>query len=241
MASVEREDEGGLERAVEMRLAAQARSARAFASASQHSSWVRRLRFVLLFGSLAAIALIVLAFVFRTFFVDVSGLSLGALAVDGGRVTMEKPRLTGSRVDGGAYVITADRAIEDIARPNEVNLVEIRGDIGGRADAPGMKLSAARGMYDASKGVMDLAGEVRLSNADYNVKLKSAHVDFKTGVYESFEPVTVTTASGTTITADAASAAKNATLLTFQGRVKTQIPPQGDNGQIMSQMKGVQP
>ena len=101
---------------------------------------------------------------------------------------MGKPRLTGAKADGSGYVLTADRAIQDIRQPNEVELVNIAGDIGSR-DRPNMKLKASKGHYNNDKGIMELTGSVRLWSVDYQVDMKSAYIDFKAGVYETHEPI----------------------------------------------------
>lgn len=234
------QDNVRLEDAVRQHAVAATQSARAHRSAVGHSRFVRRLRVGLLIGSLGAIAVIVVMMIFHTFFSQFGGFSASGMFVDGSKITMDKPRLTGARPDGGGYVINADRAIEDITKPNEVDLVNITGDIGGH-DRPNVKLSSTSGHYNSAKGTMELFGVVRLNTADYRVAMTSAHVDFKSGVYQTIEPLNVVTTTGMTITADAATAAENATLLNFEGHVKTQIPPRDAGPAAVSEIKGEQP
>jgi lipopolysaccharide export system protein LptC len=229
-----------LEQAVRERAREAARSARAFQSAAQHSALVRRLRAVLLAGALAAIAAIVAVMVVRSFTRHYGNFSIADMSIDGSKITMDKPRLTGARPDGSGYVLTADRAIQDIRQPNEVDLVNIAGDIGSR-DRPNMKLKASTGHYNNDKGIMELTGSVRFSSVDYQVETNSVNIDFKAGVYETHEPIQIVTATGVTIVADAASATDNGRLLTFTGRVKTNIPPQGAGPAATAEMKGNQP
>jgi lipopolysaccharide export system protein LptC len=214
----------------------EARTARAFASARRHSRLVRLLRIVLPLGSLGSIGFVVALTLFRTFGPQVAGLSIGEMSVDGTKITMGKPRLTGGRPDGSGYVINAEKAIQDISHPTEIELFQISGDIGQRDQAP-MKLSATQGLYNSTSENLKLSGVVRLKNSKYTVNLKSAEVDFKAGLYLTHEPIDVITDKGMTIQADSATARDNASKLTFDGHVKTEIPPQGGDQEPAPEMK----
>ena len=220
--------------------AAEARSARAFKAARRHSKLVRRLRVALLVGSCGAVAIIVGLALYRTFGPRGGGISIGQMSVDGVKITMDKPRLTGARQDGGGYVINAAKAIQDITRPNQVELVTIDGDIDSR-DRRASKLSAEAGHYDSAQEMLDLSGLVRLRNSSYTVNMKSAHINFKTGVYQTSEPITVVMSSGTTIVADSALARDNGSVLQFVGHVKTLMPPAGGDAAPAPHMKGDAP
>ena len=58
--------------------------------------------------------------------------------------------------------------------------------------------------------------------------MRSADIDFKTGLYRSDEPVEVHLGEDTTIKADRASAENNGQVLIFEGRVKTRLVPKAD-------------
>jgi lipopolysaccharide export system protein LptC len=220
--------------------AREARTARAFHSAARHSLLVRRLRVALLAGALVAIAAIAAIMVLRSFTRHFGDFSIADMSVDGAKINMDKPRLTGARPDGSSYVLTADRAIQDITRPNEVDLVNIAGDIGSR-DRANVKIKADKGHYNNEKGIMNLSGAVRLSSVEYQIDMKSVDIDFKGGVYETHEPIEVVTSSGMTIVADGGSASQNATEIMFTGHVKTTIPPGGAGSDAAAEMKGNQP
>ena len=214
----------------------EARTARAFAAARRHSRFVRVLRVVLPFGSLACVGFVVLLTLFRTFGPHVEGMTIGEMSIDGTKITMSKPRLTGGRPDGSGYVINAEKAIQDVTHHSEIDLVHIDGDIGQRDEAP-MKLTATQGHYNSATETLKLSGVVRLKNSSYTVNLKSAEVDFKGGVYVTHEPIEVVTSKGMTIQADSATAQDNATKLNFAGHVKTEIPPQGGDEEPAPEMK----
>ncbi|MGO9744488.1 MAG: LPS export ABC transporter periplasmic protein LptC [Roseiarcus sp.] len=216
-----------------------ARSARAFRAAKRHSALVRGLEVLLLVGSVGAVAVVIALTLLHTLFAHARGLSFARMFTDGSKITMDKPKLTGVRSDGGAYVLTADRALQDIKSPNQVDLVELHGDIGSR-DRPPMKLAALKGHYDSAQEVMDLVGHVRLVSADYTVETEGARIDFKAGVYESDRAIEVVMAGGVTILADGAIATDNGAVMTFSGHVRTHVPGAGDAPAAAAEMKGVQ-
>jgi len=214
----------------------EARTERAFAAARRHSRLVRLLRIVLPVGSLGSIVFVVFLTLFRTFSPQVEGLSIGQMSIDGTKVTMGRPRLTGGRPDGSGYVINAEKAVQDISHPTEIELFQISGDIG-QHDQPPMKLSATRGHYNSASENLSLSGVVQLKNSSYTVNLKSAEVDFKAGAYTTHEPIEVVTDKGMTINADSATARDNATKLNFEGHVRTYIPPQSGDETPAPEMK----
>jgi lipopolysaccharide export system protein LptC len=214
----------------------EARTARAFQAARRHSILVRFLRVALPIGAVGVVVVLIALTLLRSFANDIAGLSIGSLSVDGTKVTMENPKLTGARPDGSNYVINARKAIQDLKNPNQVELVDIDGDIGQHDQAP-TKLTASNGHYDTAAEKMQLTGVVQMKNSSYTVDLKSADVDFKSNVYKTHEQINVVTSSGMTVQADSAVAEENATKLTFVGHVKTTVPAQqgkGDTPEIKS-------
>ena len=71
------------------------------------------------------------------------------------------------------------------------------------------RLSADSGLYDSVAERMKLTNNVRIGSGRFEVRLRSADIDFKTGVYQSDEPVEVRVGEGTTITGDRAAARHN--------------------------------
>jgi lipopolysaccharide export system protein LptC len=199
---------------------ADARRARAFVAARRHSALVRVLRVALIVGAVGAILVLIALGLFRTFGSALGRLSIGGVAIDGTKIVMDKPRLTGARQGGDGYVITAAKAIQDVAHPTEVELVEIQGDIGA-ADHDTLHLSATSGHYDTEHERLELGGVVRFANSRYTVDLKSAHIDFKSGAYTTSDPVTALIGEGNSIVADSASVRDNASVITFEGHVRS--------------------
>src|SRR5262249_36377871 len=102
---------------------------RAFRAASRHSRYVRFLRVALP----ASVAVAAIAIALATWFSPArllaklpTGGSLGSVGISGSRVTMALPRLEGYTRDARPYQLTAKSAAQDLLKPDNVELSEIR-------------------------------------------------------------------------------------------------------------------
>jgi lipopolysaccharide export system protein LptC len=220
--------------------AGEARSARAYASARRHSALVRVLRVALIVGAVGGVAILTGLGLYRTFGPRLGGLSIGEMSIDGTKITMDKPRLTGARPNGDGYVINAAKAIQDVLHPTQVELVEIVGDIGA-PDHDTLHVTASQGHYETESETLDLSGVVHIKNSHYTVDLTSAHIDFKSNAYTTQEPLTVLVDTGTSIVADGASVRDNGQEITFLGRVKTVIRSKDGDADAARSIKGTEP
>jgi lipopolysaccharide export system protein LptC len=177
---------------------------------------------------------------YRTFGSALGRLSVGGVSIDGTKIVMERPRLTGARPDGRGYVITAAKAIQDVKQPTQVDLVDIDGNID-TADRDPLHLTAVTGHYDTEREGLDLSGVVHLHNSQYTVDLHSVHIDFKTGAYKTQEPVTVVTSTGTSIVADSALVLDNGKEIEFEGHVKSVIRSNDAESAPAQVVKGSEP
>jgi lipopolysaccharide export system protein LptC len=218
----------------------EARRAGAFAAARRHSLLVRALRVALIVGAVGIVVALTALGLLRTFRSSIGRISIGAAAIDGRKITMDKPRLTGARRDGEGYVINAAKAIQDITRPTEVELVAIDGDIGA-ADHDTLHMAASTGHYDTLAEKLDLSGVVRLWNSRYSVDLSEATIDFKIGVYVSSRPVAVTFGEGNSIVADSAVVRDNAREITFEGHVRSIFRASDGEADAAKSIKGTDP
>jgi len=198
---------------------------RAFARARRRSSRVRLLRKAILVGAVGTVAAMIVIAVFDPFSAKLGSLSFSTLSVDGTKITMARPKLAGFRSDGQPYVLTAEKALQDVKHPTIVEMLKLSGEIG-MAGGETTRLSADAGVYDSVAERMRLSSNVRIGNARFDVRLRSAAIDFKAGVYQSDEPVEVHVGEGTTILGDRATARNNGQELTFEGHVRTTIVPQ---------------
>jgi len=212
---------------------------RAFAKAKRHSTRVRLLRVMILIAGLSAVAAMVAIAFFNPFATKLGALKFGALSVDGTKIVMDRPKLAGFRGDGQPYLLTAQRALQDIKQPTIVQLQKVDGDIG-MAGGEATHLSADEGVYDSVGERMELSKNVRIKNDRFTVLLRSAKFDFKSGVYGSDDRVEVRAADGTTIFADRASAINHGQELTFDGHVRTNIVPQNGDHPSADE-KGINP
>jgi lipopolysaccharide export system protein LptC len=197
----------------------------AFAKAKRHSTRVRLLRLAILIGGLGTVAAMLVAAFFNPFATKLGALNFAALSLEGTKIVMDRPKLAGFRSDGQPYLLTAERALQDVKHPTIVELQSVDGEIG-MAGGEATHLSADAGVYDTVGEHMELSKNVRIKNGRFIVLLRSAKFDFKSGVYGSDDPVEVRAGDGTTIFADRAATLNHGQELTFQGHVRTNIVPQ---------------
>lgn len=197
----------------------------AFTRARKRSSFVRLLRRAILVGVTSAVAAMIAIAIFNPFATKLGPLSFSALSLDGSKIAMERPKLAGFRSDGQPYTLTAERALQDVKNPAAVELQKLIGEIG-MADGEATLIRANAGVYDSAKEHMTLSGDIRIGNSKFDVWLRTADIDFKSGTYQSDEPVEVHVGQDATINGDRAIARNNGQEFTFEGHVKTRIAPQ---------------
>jgi lipopolysaccharide export system protein LptC len=201
---------------------------RTFLKVQKRSFRVRLLRKAILICASASVAGMILIAVYNPFASRVGALNFSGVSLDGTKIAMARPRLAGFRSDGQAYTLTAERALQDVKRPTTAELQNLSGEIGATGGEL-THLSADAGLYDSIAEHMKLTGNVRIASARFDVRLRSADIDFKSGIYQSDEPVEVHVGDGTTITGDRATASHNGQELLFEGHVITTIlPPPGE-------------
>ena len=199
---------------------------KAFARARRPSGLVRLLRKAIPVSVLATVVAMVVIAIFDPFVTKFGTLTFTGLSLNGTKVTMASPKLTGFRSDGQPYSVTAEKALQDVKNPTTVELQKLTGDVG-MAGGETMRISADSGIYDTLAQRMRLSGNVRISNARFDVRLRTADIDFKTGSYQSDDPVEVQVGEQTTVFSDRATARNNGQELTFEGHVRTRMnsPP----------------
>lgn len=198
----------------------------AFLAARRHSRFVRRMRFMLPAG--AVVAILVMVVVARISLPMGLDLSLAKLSVTRNAVIMDNPHLTGFDEDGREYTVRADRAIQQIAAPDMVNLETIEAQI--TTDSQGTATVTARsGDYDNSAGTLSLDGGIAVdSSQGYSLRLENADIDLENGTLVSTSPVSVryqdseTTGQGLSVTGGGKS-------IIIEGSVRTRLmPPKRD-------------
>ncbi len=209
---------------------------RAFRAATRHSSRVRLLRRSIFAGALVLVVGVLVFSIVDPFRKVVQGVSIDSIGVDGTKVTMARPRLSGYRSDGRPYEIFAASAVQDIKAPTKFELHEMDAHLT-MQDKTVTHVTALLGTYDSAHDLMDLNSEVHItSDSGLNVVTKDAHVEFKSGSLVTRNPVTVAM-RGSTIAADGMRMIDGGKQITFEGHVQTMFQPgeahaAADKGQV---------
>lgn len=196
--------------------------ARAYRAARRHSAWVRSLKFVIPAGAFVAIGAVTASALY-TPLSKFGDLSLGTLSLNGTKITMENPRLTGFRKDSRGYEVVAKSAQQDVRKPGLIELKDMRARMATDEAGSFAKLVSNAGLFDSAKEKLELNDDIHIvTNRGDEVLLRSASVDLKAGTVVSRQPVKVTTATGT-IEAEGVQVSENGRTVTFAGRVRTEF------------------
>ncbi|GJE38469.1 LPS export ABC transporter periplasmic protein LptC [Methylobacterium persicinum] len=210
---------------------------RVHAHAYRHSSRVRRLRRLIPIVAGGSTA-VLLAYLFNPFAAGVSGISVGPVTVAGSKVKMENPRLSGFRKGNRAYEVTAEAALQDVRKPSQIELQQMRGHIATDEQGGIARLSAVSGLFDSAREALDLKDDIRVwTDKGEEAKLRTAAIAFKTGSIVSKDPVTVTTAKGT-VDADGLDVVENGKVISFIGNVHVNIHPDSADKPKEDKLKG---
>lgn len=200
---------------------------RAYAQAQRHSARVRLFRRAIPIAAAIAIGVVLMIALFDPFG-RIGGLSLGPLSFSGTKITMENPRLTGYRQDLRPYEVTATAAMQDIRKPNVIELKDMRARLAIDDNGGTARLESATGVFDSQREQLELKQDIRVTtDAGHEARLKSAFVDFKAGTVVSREPVTVKLTNGL-VDADQLEISDSGKAIAFVGRVRTVLDISGD-------------
>jgi lipopolysaccharide export system protein LptC len=212
--------------------------AKAFRDAGRHTLRVRILRWGIVLGALAlALGAAAFALIDRLGGRQVD-LTLARATLNGSRVTMDAPKLNGFRRDGRPYEVRARSGVQDVRSPKIIELNEVEANLQ-TADRTSVRVLAPEGVFDSGADRMRLqsgsgtggsgtggAGAVRVtSTSGYNIVMRSAEMDFKTGAMRSNDPVSVTMTNGT-VEADSLDVTGKGASVSFIGNVRSLIMPE---------------
>jgi lipopolysaccharide export system protein LptC len=193
-----------------------------FKAARRHSARVRLFRRAAIAGSLLAITLISAVALWNPLRHVPGDISVGRAAIDGTKITLDFPKISGVQTDGRSFEIKARSGTQDTTAPAIIELLGIDSKIGA-ADASTTWVSAARGVYDSLHDKMTLEGDIRIkSSTGYDIWLRTARIDFTTGGLVSEEPVRVVLDGGT-IAAKQMDVSDNGHKVSFGGEVTSMI------------------
>jgi len=191
----------------------------AFRAAWRHTRWVKFLRIAIpMLAVLASLGPILFVF-FEPLKTLPANIDIGALNLDGSKITMDRANLKGFKDGDLPFTITADQAIQDVSTPYIVDLNGLKADVM-MPDRTSAKIAADHGVYDSQKDVLTAHGNVDIKSPRYLITMRSGVIDFKTNRVTSKEPVTVTMKGGT-IDADSMNVFDNGDRVQFGGRVRS--------------------
>jgi lipopolysaccharide export system protein LptC len=198
----------------------QTRSEAEFASARRHSRRVRLLKFGLPLTALFAMGF----FAAATFLADSNNPapSVQSVSMSDGRVVMAKPKLEGFDSDKRPYAMTAERAIQQSAASNIIELENVVADLPfGKSETA--KLTADGGTFDNASNKLDLKDNIRLSSSGgMKAVLSQASINLSTNEMSSDAPVDIET-EGSHITADRMRIEERGKVFVFESRVRLKI------------------
>jgi lipopolysaccharide export system protein LptC len=198
-----------------------------FKEAHRHSARVKVLRRAAIAGSVLAITLILAAVLVNPLRHMPVDISIGRVGLDGIKITVDFPKISGVQNNGRPFEIKARSGIQNVTVPNVIELMNIESSIGA-AESSTTWVSAAHGVYNSSNDKLTLEGDVRIkSSTGYDIWLRTARVDFKSGGLVSEEPVKVVLEGGA-IEAKALDVSDNGHKVSFGGEVSSTIDAGGE-------------
>ena len=200
-----------------------------FARAKRHSRRVRQLRLAVPLLVAASLLTIVGVSLFNPFRLQSAlPIDIGKLGVSGTRITMDSPHLAGFTPDQRPYELWAQSAVQDVTRPNNVELHELRAKVQ-MEDKTNLSMDARTGLFDTKTQILDLKENIFLqSSTGYEARLTQAAVDMAAGTVSSDEPVAVKLLNGT-LDANALRITENGALVRFEGGVSMVLIPENAN------------
>lgn len=188
--------------------------------ALRHSGRVRLLRRMIPVGALAVVAGVAFWAFYEPFKILPSNVSVGAVTMNGTKVTMELPKLSGFKKDNRPYQVTARWAEQDIKNPSIIGLREVKAKIA-LQDRSMADVEALSGIYNSQTETMSLKDDVHVqTETGYDVRMRSAEIEFKGGNVRTPDPVSVIF-NGGTIDAQSLEMYDNGQKVIFNGRVRT--------------------
>ena len=166
--------------------------------AGRHSVAVRVVRIGLLIAVVIALTGLVLNTYFKPMqiFEKLPSVS-GKLAVQGSKITMELPRIAGFTRDQRAYELNAETAVQDIAKPDIVELQNLRAKME-LQDKDVVQVTANAGTYNTKADKIVLRDQIVVtSQQGYKAVLREAAVEMKKGNVISEQPLEITLPNGT--------------------------------------------
>lgn len=190
-----------------------------FRDAARHSQHVRWLRKAIPWACISLVVFLVIKSISGLFFSPNLAVG-GKFTIEGRRIVMDNPHLSGFKRDGSTYEMTAASAIQDLKTPNmvELNQPKARVQTGSEGWA---NLSGESGTYDSKAERLFVKGNVRVkTDGGTDALLQDAHIEFKQGTVLTDKPADVKTSAGH-VMSDTLKVLDNGKRLVFEGNVQS--------------------
>jgi lipopolysaccharide export system protein LptC len=196
-----------------------------FRSAARHSRLVRFLRFAIP-GFILVIAGVILAATFiKPFKIGNFPIDVRKVTLSDTKLVMELPRLTGFKTDGRPYEMIAHKAVQDLTRPDILELENIDAKVE-MQDGQHVTIKSVNGVYDTKGEVLKLNDHITLkTTSGYEGHLSEATVHVASGRVVSESPVEVILPNGL-LHANRLEVTENGAVVVFGGGVDMDLDPQ---------------
>jgi lipopolysaccharide export system protein LptC len=201
-----------------------------YRTALRHSRHVRWLRLGVPVGIAAALLTVVVADYMPSGNILLPG-ELAELVIQGTKITMQQPKISGYTDDGRPYEFTAHAAAQDITKPDFLELQQIHSKIR-MADNSTVELTAPRGSYDVKTEMLTLYDDIVLiSTTGYAAQLTEAVIDTRQGNVTSNKPVWVKLLNGF-LNAERLDVIDSGQVLHFDHGVSMTLYPDSDSDKV---------
>lgn len=202
----------------------------AFRETQRHSARVRWFKRAIVFGSLGIVGALIAVSVFNPLGNLPGGFAIDKATLSGTRITMDQPRMNGFRKDGRPYNVRARTGVQDVRNPGVIELNEVVARIEA-GDNNIINVLAPEGVFDSGADKLKLkaptsAGYITIkSTSGFDIRLRSADMNVKSGQMVSEDPVAVRMTNGT-IDANRIEVRDNGRTISFTGNVRSVFKPQ---------------
>lgn len=187
---------------------------------------MRRLRLVVPAIILGIGALLVVATFFQPFrLITPFPIDPGKVSIQGTKVTMELPRVTGFTSDQRPYELIANTAVQDLAKLDLLELHSLRAKVETK-DGQHINLTSISGLYDTKAEVLRLFEHIVITTSSgYEAHLSEATAQTAKGVVTSDHPVDIKLPNGF-LHANRLEVRDNGAYVRFHGGVDLTLNPE---------------
>lgn len=197
---------------------------RRFAAASRHSRFVRFLRIAVPAALAVAVLVIVGISVFNPYrMIADLPIKMDDVTVSGTKITMASPNMAGFTADRRPYVLTANKALQDVTNPTFIELEVLKAKVE-MQDGSNVTMDAKQGFFKSREQLLDLKDDVVLKSPTYEVQLLEATIDMSKGTVVSDKPVVVIMNDGT-LNANRLEVTERGDFMKFHGGVVMNLKP----------------